>query len=126
MTREELLRSVRDVVEDHIRAINEADDRSMRSQLVGGHRDEPFQAYFGAMQLLRPLVILSMELDEPERRVSPPYPRTCVYVTLQLESGPQRETVELPVWVLEESGKALIASRIRMRKARPAASGGSA
>lgn len=116
MTTDEVMRAARSVVEAHIRAINAGDEEGMKSQLVGSKLERPFRIYCENMALLRPLSILSVQVDEPERRTTPPFPRMCVYVTVQLASGAQRERVELPVWVLEEDGRALIASRIRMRK----------
>lgn len=114
MTKNEIMQAARAVVVAHVRAINGGDETTMRTQLVGSTEDGPFRAYCKRMQRLKPLAILSMHLEEPERRLSPPYPRTCVYVKLELSAGQARGHSELPVWVLEESGRALIASRISL------------
>lgn len=116
MSRETLKLLAREVILAHVSSLNDADVRSLRAQLVGSAREDPFQAYIKRMAELTPLAVEILDVDEPSYVPSGPFPRFTVWVKFELRSGEQCEVDLMPVWIAEETGLAQIAGRFIMRK----------
>lgn len=117
MTEEEVVAIAESTVRAHIDAINRGDVGAMREQLVGSELEKPFQVYSHAMLALRPLELKELRVGRPQATLRPPVPRMRVRVYMELVSGNQVAREDLPVWVFGDTRKAMIASRILMRKA---------